>query len=406
MTVRLTGYDSREMSFPKRTRPGRDLPRLEPMAPRPDRTDLLIAGGFAVWVTVEVAVGISGSVPVNLVCGLASAGALAWRRSAPIAAGLCCAGGLCLKTALGLELDGLAMIAALLVAAYSVGRHEPVRPAAWTLLTMAVLAMLSLFGLSDAQRTPSTYPFIALWVSAPGIAGAALRRQIRRAEAAGARATRLEIQREDHVQQAVQSERGRIARELHDTVAHSVSLMVLNAGAVRSRLPQDLIGERDALSLTEETGREAIMELRRLLGILRSDVGLPDIEPQPTLAQLDRLVEESRRNGLRVDVSVEGDRRPLESALEVSAYRIVQEALTNVRKHARARSVSLRVGYEPTWLRLQIADDGVGGVVGTGEGYGLVGIRERVEVYGGTLSVSSPAQGGFTVDAVLPVCRP
>jgi signal transduction histidine kinase len=303
------------------------------------------------------------------------------------------------------ELDGLAMVAAVILAAYSVGRHRPPRTAAWTLAAMAALGMLSLFGLSDADRTPSTYPFIALCVGAPGVAGGALRHQVRRAERAATRAVRAEVHREEHTRRAVQVERERIARELHDTVSHAVSLMVLQSGAVRSRLPDALAAERDALALTEDTGREAIAELHQLLGVLRSD-DLTDTEPQPTLSQLERLVEESRRSGLLVDVSIDGARRPLEPALEVSAYRILQEALTNVRKHARAGRVVLRVGYDDDWLRLQVSDDGIGSAVSaveTTEGFGLVGIRERVEMYGGTLSLTSSAGNGFTVDAALPV---
>lgn len=379
------------------------------MSPRPGRTDVLIATAFALWVVAEVVVGISGPVVVDLTCGLASAAALAWRRTAPLTAGLCCAGGLCLKSALGVELDGLAMVAAIILAAYSVGRHRPPRPASWTLVAMAALGMLSLFGLSDAVRTPSTYPFIALCVGAPGLAGSALRHQVRRAEDAATRAVRAEVHREEHARRAVQVERERIARELHDTVAHAVSLMVLQSGAVRSRLPEDLTAERDALALTEDTGREAISELHQLLGVLRSEDGFPDTEPQPTLGQLDRLVEESRRTGLRVDVSIGGVRRTLEPALEVSAYRILQEALTNVRKHSRAARVALRLDYDDDWLRLQVSDDGVGTAapsVETADGFGLVGIRERVEMYGGTLSLTSTAGRGFTVDAALPVRTP
>lgn len=139
---------------------------------------------------------------------------------------------------------------------------------------------------------------------------------------------------------------------------------------------------------------------------MRSDTGSPAMEPQPTLAHLDRLVEDTRREGLAVSLDIEGDRQPLEPALDVSAYRIVQEALTNVRKHARARAVSVRVIFDGDWLRLHVADDGVGASVGPDDGFGLLGIRERVEVYGGTLSVSSPVDGGFVLVAALPVGPP
>jgi signal transduction histidine kinase len=273
--------------------------------------------------------------------------------------------------------------------------------------TMIVLAWLSLFGLPEVDQTASNYPFIALWVGAPCLAGAALRIRITQAERFADRAARAEMQREEHAILAVQAERGRIARELHDTVAHAVSVMVLHAGAVRSRLPDVLESERAALEQVGDTGRQAIVELRHLLGILRGDTGLPGTEPQPTLAQLDRLIDDARRNGLAVDLRIDGNRRPLEPAVEVSAYRIVQEALTNVRKHAQAQTVSLRLDFDDERLRLRIHDDGVGandnGATRNGTGFGLVGIRERVEVYGGTLELSSPSGGGFAIDAALPV---
>jgi signal transduction histidine kinase len=275
---------------------------------------------------------------------------------------------------------------------------------------MVALAWVSLFGLDPVDQTLSNYPFIALWVGGPAVAGSALRLQVRRAERLADQAARAELRREEHAREAVRSERLRIARELHDTVAHAVSVMVLQQGAVRSRLPEGFDSEASALMRAEDAGRRAIVELRRLLGVLRTDGGLPPVEPQPTLAQLDRLVEHARGDGLLVDVQVVGSPRQLEPAVEVSAYRIVQEALTNVRRHANARHVDVRVVYEPECLRIRVSDDGSGRAReaslshdGRQPGYGLIGMRERVEVYGGRLSVSSPPDGGFVVDAELPL---
>jgi signal transduction histidine kinase len=378
---------------------------------RPNRYDALLATGAAVWVLAEIATGaVSGPVVVDVVCGLGAAVPLAWRRSAPVSCGLVCAGALAAKTALGVRLDGLAMLVAILVAAYSVGRHVRPRVASATVATMVVLAWISLFGLDAVDQTLSNYPFIALWVGGPAVAGSALRLQVRRAERLADEAARAELRREEHAREAVRSERLRIARELHDTVAHAVSVMVLQQGAVRSRLPEGFDSEASALMRAEDAGRRAIVELRRLLGVLRTDGGLPPVEPQPTLAQLDRLVEHARGDGLLVDVQVVGSPRQLEPAVEVSAYRIVQEALTNVRRHANARHVDVRVVYEPECLRIRVSDDGSGrpreaslSHDGRQPGYGLIGMRERVEVYGGRLSVSSPPDGGFVVDAELPL---
>jgi signal transduction histidine kinase len=377
------------------------------MPPRPNLHELIVAGVFVAWSLIEIAVGaVSGSTLVSVSAALLATVPLAWRRHAPVACALACAGGLTLRTALGLPLDGLALLGAMLVAAYTVGRLEPPARAAMTAVAMIVLAWLSLFGLPEVDRNASNYPFVALVIGAPALAGAALRSQVRNAEVLADRAARAELQREEHAQHAVQIERGRIARELHDTVAHAVCVMVLHTGAVRSRLPADLESERASLAKAEEAGRQAIIELRHLLGILRSDGALAATEPQPTLAQLDRLLDDTRRHGLKVDVCVDGQRRPLDPAVEVSAYRILQEALTNVRKHAKAQAVSVRVAYDDDWLRLSVADDGVGSAAAVGgTGYGLVGIRERVEVYGGSLSLSSPANGGFAINAKLPVQR-
>jgi signal transduction histidine kinase len=377
---------------------------------RPDLVDVLLALAVAVWVVAEIASGsVSGPLAVDLVCGLGAALPLAWRRRAPVACGLLCAGALTVKTALGVRLDGLAMLVAILVAAYSVGRHLWPRLAAATTAAMVVLTWLSLFGLDPVDQTLSNYPFIALWIGGPAVAGAALRVQVRRAERLADEAARAELRREEHAREAIRSERLRIARELHDTVAHAVSVMVLQQGAVRSRLPDGFASEVSALLRAEEAGRQAVVELRRLLGVLRTDGEAP-VEPQPTLTQLDRLVEQARRDGLLVDVQIVGTPRRLEPAVEVSAYRIVQEALTNVRRHARARHVDVRLTYEPGCLRLHVSDDGTGRATdaslphdGRQPGYGLVGMRERVEVYGGRLSVSSPSTGGFTVEAELPL---
>lgn len=377
------------------------------MLPRPQRQDLLLAAVLFVWAELEVWLGhLDGTPALNAAAAALVTIPLGWRRSAPVSVGLVAAGGIVLKTALGAPNEGLAINLGLLVAAYSIGRHRSPRLAGVVVAVIVGLAWLSLFGLPAEDQSFSNYPFIAVWLGAPALGGAILREQVSRATRLSAEAARAELLREQHAREAVTAERGRIAREMHDTVAHAVSVMVLQAGAVRSRLPERLAAERDALGSTEETGRQAIAELRRLLGILRDD-GLPGTEPQPTLGQLDRLIDEARRAGLHVELCVEGERRPLDPAVEVTAYRILQEALTNVHKHARARSVAVRLGYLPDRLCLQVRDDGAGtpgtDPAGTG-GWGLVGMRERVEVYGGTLLVGTPDGGrGWAVDATLPL---
>ena len=265
-----------------------------------------------------------------------------------------------------------------------------------------VAAWLSLFGLDPSDRTIANYPFVALWTCGPALAGAALRAQLERTAAVADRAARAEMMREQYALAAVIDERARLARELHDTLAHAVSLMVLNAGAVRSRLPEDATAERDALAAAEGQGRRAITELRQMLGVLRT--GTETTEPLPTLAQVGELVDESRAMGLLIDIDAVGERTDLPAAVEVSAYRIIQEALTNVRKHARATRVAVRLDYAPDALSFTVADDGVGAAgADFAVGHGLVGIRERVDLHGGTLCTETPLGGGFLLRARLPV---
>jgi len=367
--------------------------------------DAGIAGAFVAWALAEVVTGtVTGPAAITVGAAVVSPGALAWRRRAPAVTALLCAGGLVLKTVCGLRLDGIALLAALLVATYSVGRQLPPRRAALVTGIVLVMAWLSLFGLDPADRTVANYPFVALWTCGPALAGAALRLQLERAAAAADRAARAEMMREQYALAAVVDERGRLARELHDTVAHAVSLMVLNAGAVRSRLPEDATSERAALSAAEEQGRRAITELRQLLGVLRAATGSETTEPLPTLAALGDLADQTRALGLSVDVAVEGETLELPPAIEASTYRIIQEALTNVRKHARAAHVSVRLGYGRSCLSVTVSDDGVGADDAEGSaGHGLLGIRERVDMLGGRLTTRSPSTGGFVLSAELPV---
>jgi signal transduction histidine kinase len=228
----------------------------------------------------------------------------------------------------------------------------------------------------------------------------------REREAADMRATLAEREREAAARIAVAEERARIARELHDIVAHAMSVMVLQVGAVRHKLPQALEEDRDALGRVEQAGRTALAEMRRLLGAMRSDGDGVELGPQPGLDALDSLVEDVSRAGLPVRVHVHGEPFPLPRAIDLSAYRIVQEGLTNALKHARASHADVSVRYGPDELELEVADDGKGPATTDGHGHGLVGIRERVKIYGGEMSAgAAPAGGGFILSARLPVDR-
>jgi signal transduction histidine kinase len=211
-----------------------------------------------------------------------------------------------------------------------------------------------------------------------------------------------ERERDLAAREAVVAERARIARELHDVVAHSVSVMVVQAQA-GPRLP-DEERVRDAFGSIETTGREALVELRRLLGVLRGGEEHAATAPQPGLASIEALVEQVREAGLRVDLRVEGEPAALPPGIDLSAYRIVQEALTNTLKHAGRAEAEVIVRYETAAVELEILDNGVGPHTrANGSGHGLVGMRERVALYGGLLETGSRNGHGFAVRARLPL---
>jgi signal transduction histidine kinase len=208
---------------------------------------------------------------------------------------------------------------------------------------------------------------------------------------------------EQTMRRLVTEERARIARELHDVIAHDVNVVVLHAVAAQGLLDTAPGRVRAPLEAIERSGRDALGELRRLLGFLRAEVPESGLVPQPTLDQLDSLLARVREAGLDVALSVEGDRAELPSGVELAAYRIVQEALTNTLKHAMPAKASVMLRYAPDAVRLDVQDDGWSGATPSSLGRGLVGMRERALMYGGLLQAGQRAEGGFLVHAELPL---
>lgn len=253
-----------------------------------------------------------------------------------------------------------------------------------------------------------TVPFVLAWVLGDSI-------RTRRAYFAQLeeRAARLEKEREAQSKVAVAAERARIARELHDVVAHNVSVMVVQADGAAYVLDMAPDQAKKALETISSTGRQALAEMRRLLGVLRSEGQQESGEyvPQPDVEQLDELIEQVREAGLPVDFKIEGTPRPLPSGVELTAYRIVQEALTNTRKHGGPNAgASVRLVYFDDGLGLLVEDDGKGAphelyVEGgvDGQGQGLIGMRERVGMVGGTLDAGPRSGGGFRISVLLPL---
>jgi signal transduction histidine kinase len=303
-----------------------------------------------------------------------------------------------------------------LATAFLFGNLRDERKAGVGLAIVLGSILIVVANIPGAQST-SDLVFIPLRFVVAWIAGYAIRERSEQAEAAEMRATLAEREREAAEMRAVLAERereaaariavaeerARIARELHDIVAHAVSVMVLQVGAVRHNLPEALEEDRDALGRVEGAGRTALVEMRRLLGAMRRDGDGIELAPQPGLDSLDSLAEDVARAGLAVHIHLDGDPVALPRAIDLSSYRIVQEGLTNALKHARATQADVTIRYRANRVELEVRDDGLGAATSDGLGHGLVGIGERVKIYGGEMTAGPAPDGGFVLSARLPV---
>jgi signal transduction histidine kinase len=286
-----------------------------------------------------------------------------------------------------------------LAAAYLLGRLGDVTRGREGLLI--VVAAGAIIVLNAPNRNASDVILIPAVFALAWLGGYAFRERDVQATEAEERALQAERERETAARLAVAEERARIARELHDIVAHALSVMVLQVGAVRHKLPDLPDEDREALEDVEQTGRMALSEMRRLLGAMRERGSEVELEPQPGLENLKPLVQRVRSAGLPVHLEIDGEPRALPRALDLSAYRILQEGLTNVLKHAGASHADVVVRHRPDALVLEIRDDGRGTGSGDGLGHGLVGIRERVKLYDGEMSAGPANGGGFVLTASL-----
>ena len=330
-----------------------------------------------------------------------SAGALYWRRVAPVPVAVLAAVGLAAPALFGPTTETLTSSAVVMVAAYSV----PVHTRTWRSWPVVFAVML----VAGTIRSAADYNFDAfsvisslVWLGVPFAAGLVVRHLHGRASSSERRAEVAERAREEHAADAVAAERLRIARDLHDVVAHAISVIVLQARGGRRMLDVDPAESRTAFDTIERTAEQAMAEMRRLLGVIRAAAGdePAELAPRPGLRNLDALAEQV--HGPHVTVRVTGDVSALPSSVDLAAYRIVQEALTNVLRHAAARSVDVTVAVTPLAVDVAVDDDGRGGVPGD-DGFGILGMRERCARYGGTFSAGPRDLGGFTVRATLPL---
>jgi signal transduction histidine kinase len=377
-------------------------------ARRPDLLwDVALAIALTVFAQLDLRLDLDNSTPFGppwavAVCTLVATGALAFRRRAPLASALTVAAAVAgpqLVTVLTISLWG--DFVPLLVAAYSVARHADRQRAAAGVLaitTAFVVAMLRVPTVGTAANIPFAFVPLAVVTAA----GRGLRRRQRSHAALSLHASRLAEDQEAWVRDAVAAERARIARELHDVVAHCVSVMVIQAGAAEDLLDRDPDAARPPLRAVQDTGQQAVTELGRMLGLLRGEAAPDQLGPQPGVAQIPELVAHVRGAGLPVEYDVQGTPHDLSPGVDVALYRLAQEALTNVLKHARGARATVVLHHTEATVELSVRDDGRD-TPGPGLGHGLIGMRERVALYGGTLSAGPRGGGGFAVHAVLPL---
>jgi signal transduction histidine kinase len=400
---RLPGSAARLMCIEVDCARFREMPRIRAaffiIRGHPFASDAVLAFVLAALVLSEVFTSkgyLTGSNWVYVPVAVLMTVPLAWRRRAPLVVVVLVMGAFAAQS---LILDptptpDVELIPAL-IAVYSVAAHGE-RWFPWVGGGVGIVAGLIWLGLDDFLLP--IVMFGGAW-----FAGRLVQKRQLYAQAFAERARVLERERDANARVAAAEERVRIAREMHDVVGHSVSVMVVQAGAERLALGEERPATREALLAIERTGREALAEMSRLLGILRTDGEGLALAPRPSLAHVYALVQTVRDAGVPVELRVEGEQTELAPGVDVSAYRIVQEALTNVVKHAGPARASVVVRYGHRAVEVEITDDGRQAVNGNMPGYGLAGMRERAELHGGTLEAGARSEGGFAVRARLPL---
>ena len=295
-----------------------------------------------------------------------------------------------------------------LVAIYTVAAHVPLREAVVAAGVYVVGMAASLIGFSRDAGVPLDVFLADFLVNLLALVlawtvGVTIRTRRAYVASLEARAELLEREQEDNARLAVALERGRIAREMHDVVAHNVSVVVVQAAAAERLVETDPARARQAMRDVATTGRQALTEMRRLLGVLRDGEAVDDFGPQPGVAELRALASTVEDAGMQVELSVQGEERPLPASAALSVYRIVQEALTNSLRHAGPARARVILRYLPDALEVQVSDNGAGGVAAAEHGgHGLIGMRERVALFGGELTAGPRPEGGYAVVARIP----
>jgi signal transduction histidine kinase len=381
--------------------------RLRGLSERDWRTlDRVFVAGLVVIETIDLATTseLEGPLVLNLVVMTGIALSFLWRRSQPIVTAMATLVGLVVMAVFLTEPPNLVSAVLMLIATgYAVGRHMGGRPSA-IFVTFGAAVIVTLSILYDPNDI--LFPVTFFWI-VPWLAGRTIRNQTRLARELSEKAERAQHAREEDERRAIALERSRIARELHDVLAHNLSVMVVQAAGARQVLEKNPERAVEAASLIERTGREALAEIRQLFGPVRRGGGAEPLSGAQSIARVDDLARRAREAGLRVELRVTGDAVELPAGIDLAAYRIVQEALTNTLKHSPGARARVTVAYEPNEIVLSVEDDGEGPrddyeLGGAGGGHGLVGMRERAAVYGGFVQAGRGSDGGFAVRARLP----
>jgi signal transduction histidine kinase len=370
----------------------RGLPKGRLLPYRSSAFDVVLAVALAVVGTLDALR--SGSWPQPYIASAAlvafSALCLAWRRRRPLLAYAGTMGALTvIAVGLGHYEAGSSIIIAF-IATYTVAAYGD--NLAYAIAVGLIFAVSTGVGQAPGEAVwDAAFSVVAL--ALPFATGVTVR-------ALGRRTATLETEQTVAAARAAEEERRRIARELHDIISHGLGLVVLQAGVADQVLDRDPDRAREALAQIRQTGQEAISELSTLVGLIREAPASAD--PQPTLVDIERLVESTRAAGLEVHLHTQGPARPLPAAVEINAYRVVQEGLTNALKHAGRAKVNVLLHYLPNNLEIEIVDNGRAAQRGSGGRHGLPGLRERVAVFGGRFEAGSQPEGGWRIRASFP----
>jgi signal transduction histidine kinase len=343
-----------------------------------------------------------GAKAIVVPCTLVIPATVAWRTRAPVAAVAVAMAAVVIQSLAASPPQALWFIVVVVMLAYSVGAESNGRDA---LIGLAIaLAGLAVNESQAADESVAGYAFVALITILPWAAGRAVHARQRGVNTLIERTATLEREREETARAAVAAERARIARELHDMVAHAVSIMVVKAEAADAVLDRRSDQAHEQLAGLMRTGREALGEMTRLLGLLRAENVPLELTPQPGIGRLPELIADVEAAGLPVELAMDGEPRAMPPGIDLAAYRVVQEALTNARKHGGAGTTArVRLTFGDRILAIDVLDNGSGTANGYTGGHGLIGMRERVALYGGTLETGPSPSGGYAVRAVLPL---